>query len=376
MSEILASISADPDPALIAGAWVLAVVCLFVGYYMGGTAWDEWFAVRIVQLKRHGTISGKYVELILITLTAGLLLFVDQLTPAVSIAGAIQKYWYVFATLVLLGYGIVLYHSLTVVPTVTPTASAYRDVNEFRRDLARGYIVYNLFSTVIFTFFVVAAMCVVAQFMADKAEFAKTRARLDDALLVIETWQFANASSVIAAIEEANSLLWLSIHGITEQINTVLLLFFFALVINMVVAYTPIRAAYTEDGVWYTHCITALVLLGVIVVGWYLYYTEYLTLIRSTIDKLSSAAVRAKVLGGDWEITTRYYALLNDLRARQGITGFVITLCSERGGVLLLFYALTWFYDRRGVGASESTSSNPPELRVVNADPARQQRAR
>jgi len=368
MSAIIEFVRSNPDPILIFFVWLLAVVFLFVGYTRGREAWKNWFDRE--PLDNGAGISGRWVEFIMVSLTALLVAFVNQLTPAVPLVATLTKYWPAALGLFILGAVIVYLHSQNVAATIGLARAGGQNFEEFKRELKSGYFFYNGFSVLIFTFYVVAALAVIGQLLADNAEFQKSRAALDEALVVLQTWKFANTSSVIASIEETNSLLWGSIHGITEQINTVLLLFFFVLVINLAVAYTPIRAAYSEGGVWYTHCITALVLFLVIVIGWYLYYTEYLSLIRGMLTKLSSPEVRGKILGGDWEITQRYYALLNDLRSRQGITGFIITMCSERGGVLLFFYAITWFYDQRDKGPS-NFDGQMDERRAMKATSAR-----
>ncbi|MGE3712356.1 MAG: hypothetical protein AB7G35_22145 [Hyphomicrobiaceae bacterium] len=327
---------------LVFTLWVAAAGFLFAGYAVGRQAWQEKFAVR---LEGRGTISGKWTELAVITYTALLVTVVDNLTPDADLPRLVAGNWLLVAALGVLVYAIVLFHSRRVVKNLPAAEESYE---HYRRDLARGYAIYNLFSTIIFGYFLMTGAVVVQQFIADHAEFVRNREILDAALTRLSTigvTAAATPSAVQAQVEQVNSLLIGSIQTIVEQINTVFLVFFFVLAINFLIEFTPVRSAYSAEGVSTTHLCVVLVLVLVLLIGWYIYYTQYLGLMRQAIAAVAGAEER--VITDDWELMRRYYEVLNDLRGKQGITGFALMLSTERGGLLLLLGALQFMFTER-----------------------------
>ena len=348
----------DAETMLIAALWAAAAAFLLIGYAAGRRAWAEKFAVRLEGWADGRAISGKWTELAVISYTAILVAIINKLTPDAGLLKVVIAQWHVVGAIVVLLVILVFAHSTRVVRNIPQAEMSYPD---YRVDLARGYFVYNFFSIIIFAFFLITGFFVVQQFIADQAEFTRHRATLEDALsqlVSVAQGKKSTPAALQSMIERANSLLTISVQSIIEQVNTVFLIFFFVLAINFLIEFTPVRAAYSQEGISATHTGVLLVLAIVLLIGWYLYYTEYLGLVRNAITKVVD--VEAYLKSDDWALTKRYYDVLTDLRGRQGITGFALTLSNERGGLLLLLGALQFMftqrqsYARNGAGGAAS----------------------
>ena len=356
MAERIIDALVNAESAVILALWLAAVAFLFIGYWIGGRAWSEKFAVRMTGWADGRTISGKWTELAVITYTAILVGLINQLTPDAGLLRVVSANWPIVAGIVIGLVALVYVHSYRVVANLPGAEISYPD---YARDVARGYAVYNLFSIIIFGFFLITGLLVVQQFIADQAEFTRHRATLDEALnqlIATSREGKAAAGSILSMLERVNSLLTGSVQSIIEQINTVFLVFFFVLAINFLIEFTPVRSAYSNEGVSATHSGVALVLVLVLLVGWYLYYSEYLGLMRGSIARVME--IESRMLTDDWELARRYYQILNDLRGRQGITGFALTLSNERGGLLLLLGALQFMFTQRQSYARNGTGSD------------------
>lgn len=333
-AEFLAFIL-DPDLQLIVGVWALAVLSVGAGYLFGRDAWKKRFSVWLDFGFGRTRYSGFVSEAALISYVILLVLLVEKLTPATSIGQLYVKSWPFIPVAVVITLFLVIRHEVRQVTAAYETHDATH-----ARQLAMGYAPYTIFSTIIFSLFFVAAALVVDQFFFDKAGFAQRRAELEAAYSAFQVPGQADRSAGAAMIdvERVNGLLSTAIYAVTEQINTVLIVLYCVLAINLFIEFTPMRTAYQPDAVVWTHMVVGLALLIVVAVAAFLYSTEYLGMLQRAIAELEK--LEKQIAHDSWEGARRYYEVMTDLRGKQGFTGFILTMTTGRGGVAFFVTAL------------------------------------
>ena len=331
----------DSNVMLVIALWALASLSLLCGYWAGRDAWWVRFRVRMDVGFGPKTLSGFWSEWALITYVALLVLLVEALTPAIDLTGLVTQTWPFFPIMFAVTFGLVVMHELI---EVRSARRAHSGDPVFVRELGRGYAPYTVFSTIIFCMFFMAALLVVYQFMADKQNFARQRAVLEMAFAAWHGREGTGAPVAVGMgeIERINGLLSAAIYAITEQVNTVLIVLYCVLLINLLIEFTPLRTAYSPNALIWTHAVVVAALLLVCATAAYLYATEYLGMIQRTIAELSR--LEPRVRSESWEGTKRYYELLADLRTKQGFTGFILTISAGRGGVAFFGTALQMIY--------------------------------
>ena len=147
------------------------------------------------------------------------------------------------------------------------------------------------------------------------------------------------ARVLIVEIEALNLEHWDAIKRVTEQINTIFLLFFFVLVIALLAEYSPLGAAYTDKGGSDTKWMLLIILAIVLGMGWVMFNTLYLDLTNNTLGVIEAKQKLmldgARQFPDGWPLVQRYSQIVAQLRDSKGITGFALTVLNDRGGVLL-----------------------------------------
>lgn len=323
--------SLDPADGMIFVffAWLIASLSVFVSYWAGGRAWRERFGVTMDLGRGARKMSGVWAEWALITYVALLVALVDKLTPAGSIMTISSNPLPHFAAVFLGTAVLVVIHETWEVVEARRTPQSYP---EHARHLAFGYAPYTLFSTIMFCFCFLAAALIVDQFQAEQAKFLEHRVVLESAY---DDLNFndpkKDARSIMISVERINGLLSTTVYLITDQINSVLILLYCVLAINLLIEFTPMRSAYSPAAVVWTHAVVAATLILVVGIAAYIYSTAYLDLLQRALEKLS--AVENRVVSDGWEGARRYYEVVTELRGKQGFTGFILTLTTGRGGV-------------------------------------------
>lgn len=334
--SLWAGFDSDGSMLLVLGAWLIASLSVCAGYWAGGRAWRERFGVTIDAKRSGRKTSGVWAEWALITYVATLVYLVDKLTPAGSIMTLASHNATYFLAAIAVTAALVAGHEIWEVRV------AYRATQSYpahARDLAFGYVPYTIFSTVMFCFCFLAAALIVHQFLAEQAKFSEHRAILEKAYASLDVMgQQQGAAPVMISIERINGLLSTTVYLITEQINTVLLLLYCVLAINLLIEFTPMRSAYSPAAVVWTHAVVVATLMLVVGIAAYLYSTAYLIILQRALENLS--LIEYHVIAGGWEGARRYYEVVTELRGKQGFTGFILTLTSGRGGIAFFVAAL------------------------------------
>lgn len=323
----------DPNMLVILCLWALATVSVWAGYALGRGAWQERFSVDVDFGFGGRRVSGFWTEWALISYVALLVVLVEKLTPQSDIVSLYAKSWPYFPIMVAVTAVLVIRHEICEVVVARRTHSPLH-----AQELGLGYVPYTIFSVVIFCLFFIAASLVVDQFLADKADFARHRGELENAYASLRSPLDRPAASTMVDVERINGLLSTAIYAITEQINTVLIVLYCVLAINLLIEFTPMRTAYSPAAVVWTHFVVAGALLMVVGVAVYLYSTEYLGMVLGAITEIS--ALEKRIAHEGWESARRFYELQTDLRGKQGFTGFILTMTTGRGGVAFFVTAV------------------------------------
>lgn len=324
----------DPDALVVAMAWLVGSIGVSLAYWIGGLPWLGW-----VQRKRgrpddwRFVSSGAPLEIAVLTFAAVLLLIVDAVTENASLLGFLAQFPTLAAGMMAIIVGWCVAHTVV----------------QSRNDpsLARGYPFYLLFNIVLFSFYAAAGALVLWQLGFDYDVFKSSHASLVQKLGQLGTRAGLGADARLVEIEAINNLHWSVVSDLTEQINTLFLVFFFVLGMTFLRQHTPVKAAYTEGGVRWTGVFLGFVLVLVLGASWFLYNTLFLDLMTATgaaMEKQQEPLYAASLAGQPGSngagIMKRYFEIVTTLRDRRGITGFALTLANERGGVLLFLWLL------------------------------------
>jgi energy-converting hydrogenase Eha subunit A len=316
-----------------------------VSNLLGRKAWLDEFGVRLAGLpgREDRVISSFWVDMGVLTYAVCMLLIAYLLTPDAHLVATISQYPIPANAL---AFAVVVLVSLHAIRTVVATVPK-RPYANFRRDFAAGYAPYVLFSSAMFLIFPLLAIFVWQQFVADQHVFDKAFASIAIALDEMARFGAPGPAALLSELERVNALVGRATRTVVQQVNTVFLLLMFGLGLNLLIAHTPIRHAYTASAILWTHMATVVTLVVVVLMGSYLYVAEYLALLRTAGERIALLEPEFRI--GDWIIAKRYYEFVADMRDRQGVTGFLFTVSTERGGVLVLVAVLNWFLNRNWI---------------------------
>jgi hypothetical protein len=384
--------------AAMLGAWTVAVSFLFGGYWFGREAWSEWldeevlaerkkgarfYGVgaarledRLVKLGRLG-ISGAWFELIVITATVLLLCLINFfLLPQAKLAPVVLTHWWwllaaglaIFLTVSLFSRGVTRGEIAKRRERLAERAAALdadklaaerAGLERFETYYGRGYWLYNVYSTLIYAIALLGAVMVISQVVADYDVFQREYDRLaaDESLLVQAMADFDRAASatseqtsgLMSQVERVHARYTRVLFSIAHQINTVMLVALCVLFLTFVIEFTPARNTYTQTGLacmrWAVWASIGLVVAAGIVV----YFGLYGGMIRDLYPKLQvfEDTVRAKAPTSTWETLRRYAEIVNELRSRQGPTGFMRAILTEQTVLVTGLGLLQQFYINR-----------------------------
>jgi hypothetical protein len=356
--NLLQSALVEPEAsvAVIAAIWAVAGLLLTLSYVQGGETWRLYFSPAAIGGKKT-SLHPLWIELGLLSYCSILLVIIAMLTPDARLATSILHYWPLTLIAVAIAGWFTFDHARLMrkkepqdwgerLARLGPDAEKI-NFAQFRR----GYGVYWLYCTMLYGCYALVAIAIALQAIADQRKTDETRRHTMEILQSIEKFEPRAApggagpsreSAVLAEIERAFSSTRLTIKDMTEQINTLLLLFFFVLFVDFALEFTFVGTVFTRRAVEITHYLAFLVFVLLAIIVWAMYYWSYLPFIQEVAQKVDGLYPRVR--SADWEIMKRYYELVHELRDRQGISGFAFSLASDRAGILVGFAALQWLW--------------------------------
>ena len=132
---------------------------------------------------------------------------------------------------------------------------------------------------------------------------------------------------------------------IVDQINTLILLIFCSFGTRYLVNHTPMGQAFEADALITFDVLLWLSIAIVVVSAWSGHFFVYDGLFGGALHALEAS--RGDIASGGWEMLQRFNDLYLDLTERRGLTGFMFSLTSDRGGLLLALAAAGWIVDRQ-----------------------------
>jgi hypothetical protein len=346
---------AGPFAAFIVAAGAVGTLALIIAYLMGGAAWNRWLA-RTMTTAGHEMPSsvprlfrsGFWFELLVFALTVALALYIADVTQKVA------DWPWLSGRRGLVSAGFALVVAVAAVVSfvggrafVVGLKREGRETAEYRAQFRRGYWAYPVFSGINVGLYVASAALILAQVaVVDRAAIAVDGQKLADGLRTIGTGS-KDVARTLVEVELVNHRLGEMVHGMIGQVNTVLLLVLCALIIAMAIATTWARFTYLDRSVSAMWWPVAIGIVFVLMAGWYVYYFEYSRVIETTLARLREfEGLFAASGSSDFLAAKRYSEIIADWRGKQGLSGFVLAIAAERGGVVALLLVLRALYQR------------------------------
>jgi hypothetical protein len=232
-------------------------------------------------------------------------------------------------------------------------------LERFETYYGRGYWLYNVYSTFVYTFVLVGALMVISQVAADHDVFQREYDLLvtDESLLTQAIGDFDRAVSatseqtarLMSQVERAYARYTRALLSVAHQMNTVMLVALCVLFLTFVIEFTPARNTYTQTGLAYMRWAVWASIGLVVAAGVVVYFGLYGGMIKSLYPKLQAfeETLRGKAPASSWEALRRYAEIVNELRSRQGPTGFMRAILTEQSVLVTGLGLLQQFYINR-----------------------------
>jgi hypothetical protein len=159
--------------------------------------------------------------------------------------------------------------------------------------------------------------------------------------------QMVLTEQIYAKVREGASLM-------VDQINTLILLIFCSLGARFLTRHTIVGEAFEEDALRVMDVLVYASVGLTLGAAWLTHFFFYDGFFAGALAALD--ANRAVIADGGWSMLQRFNDLYLDLTERRGLTGFMIALTTDRGGLLLALGALSWLQDRRGATVSQHSA--------------------
>lgn len=333
------------DALVLAGVYVIAVICLTLAYRRSGRVWVLRHAIVLSTPMGRRYRSGRDGELVIVTLATLAALVVVYFTPDVSLVGIISRWPWQAALCLAFVYGVILAYSIFVVRAAVDA----RHGQIYCRRLRRAYAVYNIYSTCLFGVGAIILLMLLAQFLHDGAAFRAEAASLtglfEQARLGVETsgaqtpeaLRAAHAVSLAQAevgfggIAVANKLL-------QNQFNP---LFIFAgtlIGINIVINYTPLKGLFMGGATVMTVIFTYAPLVLIAAIALFIYLSVYDAMLASAQAHL--LAVTPPPGLGDWEMSQRHAEMVAFIAESRNLFGFGKAVAGGGGGFAILAWGI------------------------------------
>ncbi|MEZ6011782.1 MAG: hypothetical protein R3C08_07915 [Hyphomonas sp.] len=309
-------------------AWLLAIVTVVIAYVIAGPIWVKrhslWFHVG----KQKRRVSGMYGEIAIVTFAAAMVWLIDSAGKDVSLAGIISR-WPMGTLAASVGVGLIVYvHGIR-------TALA-ADPGEKTR-LFFTYLVYGIYSLIVFAGGSAVVALLVVQAMSDTAHLSglaqaaighlPAGASIDpDTLMRGIEFSYLDMQDLLSQAEDSMTPVFVFMAGI------------FA--INLAVRLTPLRSLFINNAVLLTMVSTLIGLTAVLVVGAWTYIGNYSGVITDYVNALTGLRAPASQMPPMY--ITRYSAITIEMMSQKSLLSFVTSVSSEWGGVAAVLGLAQW----------------------------------
>ncbi|WP_425091206.1 hypothetical protein [Tropicimonas sp. S265A] len=353
------------DIAIILGAFCVGVISVTLAYWRGGRSWTILGAIRgpldkdgkRVRRLKFKPRSGVYGEILTLFLLAVLVFGVNFLTDDVSIWGLVQQFPSVAVSCLTLICILVLLFDSQIMRKAAQDGRSQR----YRTWLKAGYVAYFPYAVVNFSFMILIVVLVVAQTFAFAPDIRAITSLLDTQVANLGAAALSPDDRMVV-VEEIFGTMAKGAGLMVDQINALILLVLASFCVRVLVRYTPISQAYTETSLQWFDRLLFLSIACVAAAAWSVHYFTYDGFFGTALVALDQQ--RAAIAAGGWEMLQRFNDIYLSLSKQRGLTGFMIALTSDRGGLLLALSLAVWLSERRKTQLDADTDAQDRVVHV------------
>ncbi|MEM5518542.1 hypothetical protein WNY37_16410 [Henriciella sp. AS95] len=317
---------------LIVWCWLIAVISVVLAYIVAGPIWKREHSMLFGDSEDSLKLSGMFGEIFLISAAALFLAAIDEVCEEVSVRSVLTDYpditipAFILVLVAVYAYGV--YKGLNGLP------------GEKRR-LTATYMVYGIFSTVVF-----AGLCVLAALMISEAV-------IDANKFSVEAEQVLSRAQTLGGLPIADqttglNLTFLDAQAVLKRLEgSMSPVFVFAaglFAFNLVVRYTPLSHAFAQEAKYATYVTTFAALALVVITGIWVYTGQYSTFIGDVLEVM--APMREDFFAAAPDYNSRYTDIWLRLVDDQALLGFLSRMSDQWGGVAALLGIFQWSAER------------------------------
>ncbi len=341
------------DLFVLAGMTLLGLLGALAAYKFGTKAWLAKFAIRIFRpendrapgAKKYRAISGLWGEYAALLMVLVLLFAVNLVTEEMGIVQFVSDNLTLSATLFSIISLIVVGYQIFIIRKAVRQGKRA----SFCRQLGFGYIPYTFYSIVNFSAIILIVCLIVAQTFEQFQEYQQAKQELEALVLdILSKSPLTTPEKKMVLTEQVYSKVREGASFMVDQINTLVLFVFCSFGAQYLVKHTPIRQVYEEDALIQFDVLVWGSIATIVAYAWAVHFFVYDGFFGLALDALSNT--KDEIANGGWEMLKRFNDLFLDLTERRGLTGFMISLTSDRGGLLLALGAASWILDRKRTG--------------------------
>ena len=338
------------DELIFACALVLGIGSAFLSYRFGGRTWVSKFALKgpmlspVLRDKSSGFVpkSGLYGEIAASALILIIAFFVNLVTERISLWDLLKEHYVYAGILFAIVCTIVIGYEIYICAKARKEGFS----RVYLRRLIAGYVPYTIYSVINFSGVIVIVALIAAQ---TYIYFQDYQVAADDLQRLIAGLDGPNADSdsdlIMVKVEQIYSKVREGASFMVDQINTLVLLVFCSFGAQYAVKHTLISQAFEADALMQFDVLLWLSIGLIVVLAWSAHFFFYDGLFGSALTELD--AQRVVIAAGGWQMLERFHVLFLDLSERRGLTGFMLALTNDRGGLLLALGAAGWIIERR-----------------------------
>lgn len=309
-------------------AWLVAIVAVVLAYVIAGPIWVKRHSLRFRVGKTVRRTSGAYGEIAIVSFAAAMVWLIDSAGQDVSLAGLIRDYPVaVLAAAIVVGL-VVYIHGIR-------TAFAAEPDERWR--LFFTYLVYGIYSLIIFAVGAVVVALLVMQAIADTETLS---ALADTAIAGLPAGTGGDQADLIRSIELSYLDMQSLLSEAEESMTPVFVFMAGIFAINLAVRLTPLRSLFINNAVLLTMISTLIGLLSVLAVGIWTYVGNYSAVITHYVDAMAALRGQAEAMRPFYVM--RYSEIMVEMMDQKSLLSFVTRISSEWGGVAAALGLAQW----------------------------------
>lgn len=344
------------DYILIIAAFLLGGSAATLAYRVGGRSWVHKFAIKgevddkgrrlrpVTTTPRPGLLG----ELAALGMVLILLAGVNLVTEDTGVLSLVLADPQVSIAMLCIIFAIVVIYEVYICRKAKTDGHGPL----FCKRLIRGYVPYTLYSAINFAAMILIVALIAMQTFMQFQGYQVTNQELDT--MVAQLAQGGPDQKMLLT-EQIYGVVRMGASQMIDQINTLLLLIFCSLGTQFLVKHTPIGQIYEKDAMRTFDLLVWLSIGFIAIFAWSLHFFVYDGFFGKALSALDAS--RAAIAQGGWEMMQRFNDLYLDLTERRGLTGFLLSLTNDRGGLLLVLGAVQWMNERRIRKAEEAKAA-------------------